>query len=201
MWVGLIILALSVAVGVFIQAQSPDPSPPEDVSRAIAIPALYASIGLLAVIAALQRRPAVVVATGLLCFVGSILSIATLEFVVPGVALVALGSRIERHRGRRLYEAAIACAATVLVIGAGVALLSTTESRCWTAAGSPADPHYTVVPCESQTVVPADGATFASGSDSGVLSARGGLIEAVLLAGALGLVTFTGRRPGTSSGV
>jgi uncharacterized membrane protein YgdD (TMEM256/DUF423 family) len=196
-WVGVIILGLSVAVGVFIQAQFRDPSPPEDVPRALAIPALYAAIGLLAIIAAIQRRPTVVIATGVLCFVGSILSIATLEFVVPGIALVALGSRIEGHPGRRRREVAIACAATLLVIGAGVGLLSTTESRCWTAAGSPADPHYTVVPCGSQTVIPADGGTFASGFDSGVLTARGGLIEAVLLAGALGIVTLTGRGWGT----
>jgi hypothetical protein len=150
-------------------------------------------MGLLAVIAALQRRPTVVVATGVLCLVGSILSIATLEFVVPGIALVALGSRIEGHPGRRRHEAAIACAATLLVIGAAVGLLSTTEGRCWTAAGSPADPNYTVVPCGGQTVIPADGSTFASGFDSGVLMARGGLIDAVLLAGTLGLVTLTGR--------
>jgi hypothetical protein len=196
-WVGLVIVGLSIAVGVFIRVQG-DPSPPEEVPRAIAIPALYATMGLLAVIGALQRRPAIVVAAGLLCFVGAIPSIPTLEFVVPGIALVALGSRIEGHPGRRRHEAAIACSATLLVIGAAVGLLSTTEGRCWTAAGSPAAPNYTVVPCGGQTVIPADGSTFASGFDSGVLTARGGLIEAVLLAGALGLVTLTGRGWGTT---
>jgi len=92
-WVGLLVLALSGAVSLFIQAQSRDPSPPEGIPRAIAIPALYATMGLLAVIGALQRRPAIVVAAGLLCFVGAILSIATIEFVVPGIVLIGLGSR------------------------------------------------------------------------------------------------------------
>src|ERR1035437_3280550 len=123
-WVGIIIIGLSVAVGVFIQAQSRDPSPPEDMPRAIAIPALYATMGLLAVIGALQRRPAIVVAAGLLCFVGAILSIATIEFVVPGIVLIGLGSGIGGRPGRRLREAAIATGAPVLVVSAGVARAS-----------------------------------------------------------------------------
>lgn len=192
-WFGVIVLALSVAVGLFIQAQSRDPSPPEEMPRATAIPALYATMGLLAIIGALQRRPAIVVAAGLLCFVGAILSIATIEFVVPGILLIGLGSGIGERPGRRLREAAIAAAATVLVVGAGVALLSATEGRCWEAAGSPADPIYTVISCGAETVIPAGGSTFASGSDSGDLTIRGGISEAILLASALGLATLTGR--------
>jgi hypothetical protein len=192
-WVGIIIIGLSVAVGVFIQAQSHDPSPPEDMPRAIAIPALYATMGLLALIGALQRRPAIVVAAGLLCLVGAILSIATIEFVVPGIVLIGLGSRIGGRPRRHLSEAAIAGTAIVLVVSAGVALLSMTESRCWEAAGSPANPVYTVVPCGAETVIPSAGSTFASGSDSADLTVRGGLSEAVLLLSALGLAALTGR--------
>jgi len=192
-WVGVLVLALSVAVGLFIQVQSRDPSPPEGIPRAIAIPALYATMGLLAVIGALQRRPAIVVAAGLLCFVGAILSIATIEFVVPGIVLIGLGSGIGERPGRRLREAAVAAVATVLVVSAGVALLSMTEGRCWEAAGSPADPIYTVIPCGGETAIPGEGSTFASGFDSGDLTVRGGISEAVLLASALGLATLTGR--------
>jgi hypothetical protein len=192
----MIIIGLSVAVGVFIQAQSHDPSPPEDMPRAIALPALYATMGLLAVIGALQRRPAIVVAAGLLCLVGAILSIATIEFVVPGIVLIGLGSRIGGRPGRRLREAAIAAVATLLVVSAGVALLSMTEGRCWEAAGSPADPTYTVMPCGGETVIPSGGSTFASGFDSADLTVRGGLSEAVLLLGALGLAALTGRGRG-----
>jgi len=195
-WVGTIILGLSVAVGIFIQAQSHDPSPPEDMPRAIAIPALYATMGLLAVIGALQRRPAIVVATGLLCFVGAILSIATIEFVVPGIVLIGLGSRIGGRPGRRRREAMIAAVAAVLVVSAGVALLSMTEGRCWEAAGSPAAPIYTVIPCGGETVIPSGGSTFASGFDSADLTVRGGLSEGVLLLGALGLAALTGRGRG-----
>jgi hypothetical protein len=49
-------------------------------------------MGLLAIIGAFQRRPAIVVAAGVLCLVGTILSVATIEFAVPGVLLILLGS-------------------------------------------------------------------------------------------------------------
>ncbi len=192
-WVGLIILGLSVAVGVLIRSQARDLGPPEDVPRAIAIPALYATMGLLAVIGALGRRPAIVVAAGVLCIAGSILSIATLEFVVPGIVLIVLGSRLQGRPRRRLGEAAVAGATIALVIGAAVVLLATTDGRCWTASGSPADPTYAVIPCGGETVLPADGSTFASGFEGGALTVRGGIGEVVLLVGALGLATLDRR--------
>jgi hypothetical protein len=195
-WVGMIIIGLSVAVGVFIQAQSQDPSPPEDIPRAIAIPALYTTMGLLAVIGALQLRPAIVVSAGFLCIGGAILSIATIEFLVPGIILIVLGFGIGGRPGRRLREAVMAALAAVLVVSAGVALLSMTEGRCWEAAGSTADPVYTVVPCGGETVIPSGGSTFASGFDSADLTVRGGLSEAVLLLSALGLAALTGRGRG-----
>jgi len=195
-WVGLIIIGLSVAVGVFIQAQSQDPSPPEDMPRAIAIPALYATMGVLAVIGGLQRRPAIVVVAGLLCLVGAILSIATIEFAVPGIILIALGAGIEGRPGRRRREAVIAAVAAVLVVSAGIALLSITEGRCWEAAGSPAAPIYTVIPCGGEAVIPSGSSTFASGFDSADLTVRGGLSETFLLLSALGLAALTGRGRG-----
>jgi hypothetical protein len=194
LWVGVVVLGLAIAVGIFIGAQSRDPGPPEDVPRAIAIPALYATMGLLAIIGALQRRPAIVVAAGVLCFVGAILSVATIEFVVPGVLMIGLGSRIQGRPGRRRREALVGAVAVLLIVSAGVALLSMTVARCWAATGSPANPTYAVIPCGSQTGLTTGGSTFASGFDSGVLTIGGGLSEAVLLVGALSLTTVTGRK-------
>jgi hypothetical protein len=101
----------------------------------------------------------------------------------------------------------MAAAAVLLVVSAAIALLVMTGERCWQATGSPADPTYTVIPCGGQTVLVAGGQTsvgsgsvaggqtFASGGDSGVLTTGGGLVEAVLLAGALTLTAITGRTP------
>ena len=88
--VGVVVLGLAIALGVFIQYVR-DPRPPEDVPRTLAIPAVYATMGLLAIIGALQRRPAIVVGAGVLCLVGMILSVATIEFAVPGVLLILPG--------------------------------------------------------------------------------------------------------------
>ena len=198
--VGLVLLGLAVALGVFIQYQARDPRPPENVPRALAIPAVYATIGLLAIIGALQRRPAIVVAAGVLCLVGSILSVATIEFAVPGVLLSLRGSRIQALPRRHWSEVVIAAAAVLLVVSAALALLVMTEGRCWQATGSPADPTYTGIPCGSQAVLVGDGQAFASGFDSGVLTAGGGLVEVVPLLGALTLTALTGRTP-TRTGV
>ncbi len=197
--VGVVVLGLAVALGVFIQYQPRDLRPPEDVPRALAIPAVYATMGLLAIIGALQRRPAIVVAAGVLCLVGTILSVATIEFAVPGVLLILLGSRIQALPTRHRSEAVIATAAVLLVVSAAIALLVMTEGRCWQATGSPTDPTYTVIPCGGQAVLVPGGQAFASGFDSGVLTTGGGLVEAVLLLGALTLAAVTGRTP-TSTG-
>ena len=161
--VGVVLLGLAVALGVFIEYQPRDPRPPEDMPRALAIPALYATMGLLAIIGALQRRLAIVVAAGVLCLVGAILSVATIEFAVPGVLLILLGSRIRALPTRHRSEVVIAAAAGLLVVSAAVALLVMTGERCWQATGSPADPTYTVIPCGGQAVLVAGGQTFASG--------------------------------------
>ena len=42
--VGVVVLGLAVALGIFIQYQSRDPRPPEDVARALAIPAQTAVV-------------------------------------------------------------------------------------------------------------------------------------------------------------
>ena len=191
--VGVVVLGLAVTLGIFIQYQSRNPRPPEDVARALAIPALYATMGLLAIIGALQRRPAIVVAAGVLCLVGTILSVATIEFAVPGVLLILLGSQLHALPRRHGSEAVIAAATVLLVVSAAIALLVLTEGRCWQALGSPADPTYSVIPCGGQAVLVAGGQTFASGYDSGVLTTGSGLVEAVLLLGALTLTVATGR--------
>src|SRR5664279_3575277 len=135
--VGVAVLGLAVALSVFIRYLSMDLGPPDDVPRAIAIPALYATMGLLALIGAVQRRPAIVVAAGVLCLVGAILSVATIAFAVPGVLLILLGSRIQVLPTRQRSDAVVAATAVLLVVSAAVAVLAMTTVRCWQAAGSP----------------------------------------------------------------
>jgi hypothetical protein len=201
--VGVAVVGLAVAVGIFIRYQARDPGPPEEVPRALAISALYATIGLFAIVGAFQRRPAIVAAAGVLCLAGSILSIATIEFAVPGFALIMLASRLQALPARYGLEAVIAVAAVVLVVGAAVALLGMTGEACWQATGSTADPTYTTIPCAGGASASGSvgaGQTFASGSDGGALTTRGGAVEAILLLSALTLTAVTGRAR-TATGV
>lgn len=204
MMVGLVIVGMAVALGVFIHAQPRDPGPPEDVPRALAFLAAYATPGLLALIGAFQRRPAIVVAAGVLSIAGSVLSVASIAFAVPGIVLILLGSRMGGRPTQRRNELVIAAAVVLLVASAAIAPLVLAEGRCWQAMRSLTDPPtYTVtsvVPCEGPAVPDTGGQTFASGYESGVLTTGGGLVEAVLLLGALALTTLTGRT-GTRAGV
>jgi hypothetical protein len=83
----------------------------------------------------------------------------------------------------------------LLVVSAVLALLVMTEGRCWEATESPADPTNSMILCGGQAVLVGGGQTFASGLDSGALTTGGGLVEAVLLLGALTLAAVTGRTP------
>lgn len=196
--VALAVLGLAAALGMFISAQPRDLQPPEDLPRALAIPALYATVGLLALIGAWQRRPAIVIVAGVLCLAGTILSVATIPFAVPALLFIGLGSRIHAKDPRSGAEPVIAAAAGLLIVAGAIAVLGLTETRCWQATGTAADPTYTVIACDEQDgavggSLPGGTQAFASGSDGGALTSRGGVVEAVLLAGSLALVALSGR--------
>ncbi len=203
--VGLVVVGMAVVVGAFIQLQGRAGGPPEDVPRWIAVPALYVAAGLVAIIASLQRRPLIVMGAGIVCLMGTILSVATLMFAIPGVALLALSARTMTmaEPDRRRRDGVVAAGVVVLVVGAGVALLATTGGRCWEETGTAASPTYTVTACddgmgstgqESVGVGPGSGTqVIGSGYDSGVLTTTGALAEGGLLLGALALVIVTRR--------
>lgn len=78
MIVGFVVVGMAVALVVFIQYLARELHAPEDIPRAVAIPALYATVGALAITGAIQRRPAIIVAAGVLCLVGTMPSVRTL---------------------------------------------------------------------------------------------------------------------------
>lgn len=196
--VGLALVGLAAALGILIGSQPRDPGPPEDLPRALAIPALYATVGLLAIVGAVRSRPAIVVAAGALCVAGTLISLALLPFAVPGLLLIFIGVRIHTAVARSWSEAVIAAVVVLLVVGAAIAPFVMAEERCWQGARSSADPptytQITVVPCGSQPASDAGGVTYASGSETGVLTTAGGVVEAALLLAALAVTSVTGRR-------
>ena len=205
---GLVVVGMAVALGVFIQIQEHG-GPPEDVPRSIAIPALYATAGIVAILASYQRRPLVVMAAGVVCLVGIILSVAAFPFAAPGILLIALGARMVPASDNCRRDGAVAAAVVVLIVGAGVALLATTGGRCWEETGTVDSPTYTVTACDGGTGAQGEGQTvggqtgsgaevIGSGYDGGALTLTGAGLETVLLLAALGLVAVTGSRAGSA---
>ena len=199
--IGVVIVGLSVVVAVIVAGNRRDLGPDDDVPRALAIPALFATVGITAIVGGLQERRPIVLACGLLCLLGTVLSAATLAFVVPGLALIYLWPRLAITHGRDSAETVVVLVVGMLVAGAAVALLALTDTRCWQASGSATAPTYTVSPCGPGTgpsPVALPGA-WASGYDSGVLTLGGALAEGILLVTALGLTVSSGHRDSESA--
>jgi len=201
--VGLVVVGMAVALGAFIQLQDHG-GPPEVVPRSVVIPALYATAGVVAIIASYQRRSPVVMAAGVACLVGIILSIAVIPFVIPGILLLATGARITPDAGRPGRDGAVAAAVVVLIVGAGVALLATTGGRCWEETGTAASPTYTVTACDNGSGAEGNGQAvggeagsgtevIGSGYDGGALTLTGAALEAALLLVTITLVVATAR--------
>jgi hypothetical protein len=127
-----------------------------------------------------------------------VLSFATIIFVVPAglfVAHAAATAQTPARVGAAVRAALIGAALVGLVIGAGAALLTTTQSRCWTAYATPTGTVYRFSPYVGNGVevtVPLD--AIGSGCDTGVLSAQGEAAAAVLALGAIVLAGLAGRR-------
>jgi hypothetical protein len=165
---------------------------PEEIPRAVALPALYVAIGLIGLLGARQSRPRVVAAAGILGVLSGLLSVITLAFAIPGLLLIVLAPRMGGHeRPRPGLETATAIIVVMLVIGAGVAILGLSESRCWEASGSVASPTYTWVTCTNGPLS-AGGTTIASGFSSGLLTPGGFGAEVGLLLLAFALLLATG---------
>jgi hypothetical protein len=195
--VGLVIVGMAFVLGIVIQNQPRDPGPPDDLPRALAFLAAYAAPGLLALLGAFQGRPAILAAAGLLSLAGSMLSAATIAFAVPGVVLILLGLRMRHGRTHSRYELVIAAVVVLLVGGGGVAPLVMAEERCWQATKSSATPpvytDFITISCSDDGASDEGGQTLATGSEGGVLTTNGGLVEMVLLLGALTLTAVSGR--------
>ena len=142
-------------------------------------------------------RGAVLLPVGVAAVVLAVLRIGILA--LPLLMLIILAAELWRGGrsglGRNsVVEAIVATLIVVLVVGAGVALFSTTETRCWAAERTATGIVYRDVPERPGGLIELSGNELAGGCDSGALTTRGAAIGAVLAAGAIGLALITGRR-------
>jgi hypothetical protein len=192
-------LALALGLGIFVSAARFDELGPRDqVVRGVALGLLFAVPGVIAWLGARSGRPALLVAAVAMDMAGVLLSFATLVFVVPAGLFVAHAAATMQGPPRvaaAVRAAVVGVALVALVVGAGSVVLTTTESRCWTAYSTPTGVEYRFSPYVGNNVevsVPLD--ALASGCDTGVLTAQGVATAAVLELGAIALAGVAGRR-------
>jgi hypothetical protein len=125
-------------------------------------------------------------------------------FILPALGLLLIGLQVGRGAWTsratvrsQLLGIGLAAAIVACGIGAGWALLATTETRCWEAEQTPQGVVYHIVPDPGEGPMPANPSALAGGCDSGVLTARGAVLAIGLGVAAVGLAalaTTVGRK-------
>jgi hypothetical protein len=170
---------------------------PDIVPRGLVIWALFSVPGLVGLVAVREHRPALLLAAGAASGLGSIIAFSgvTLIFLVPATMFVTAGLRLGARNfvagetsisAGGLVQIGLAIAVFVLIVGSGVSALFTTESGCWTTYRTPTGVRTEAAPYSTGEMIVPEGAE-SSGCTTGLLSARGVGLGALLGLGALAL--------------
>lgn len=174
------------------------------VPRGAALLVVFALPGLVGLIGVGARRPALLVAAGLVSTFGAFIAFSgvTLIFLIPALLFFAGAARLAgapvagaaRERAASgLVQVVLAAAIVVLLLGAGASTLLVTDSGCWTMFRSGSGVRIETGPFTSGEVsVPLDAVSTAC--STGLLSARGTGLGAVLGGAALALALVAARR-------
>jgi hypothetical protein len=154
------------------------------------------------------RRPIWLTALVLAVGVPTVVLIASRigVFILPALLLMIIGLQIGRGAwssqlpaGADLPGLALAAVIVSCGIGAGWALLATTETRCWEAERTPDGVVYRIVPDPGEGPMPTGPDAFAAGCDSGVLTPRGAALATFLAAASVGLAAIGAVGPHAAS--
>ena len=194
-----IVLAIAL-LGLANQLREPV-GPPEPVNRGLALGLIYALPAVVGGLGAWAGRRSLLAAAAVACAVGSVVSVATLLFLIPAL-LFAVATTAPRRAdaappgadsGRRpgrdwssaLRGLVLAMVLAALMVGSGASLLALTEARCWIGEENPSGVIvYRIVP-DIYGVSEGKGET--AGCSNAVLTVYGAVVAAVLGLGALGL--------------
>jgi hypothetical protein len=163
--------------------------------------------GLVGLIGALRRSPTLQVVASLTSFVGAFIAFSgvTLIFLIPSI-LFAFGAARLAARGRSgrrpsvggvLGQLLAAGAIVVLLLGGGASALLVTDQACWAEYPGTGSARVEPFPYTTGEITVPGGAT-STGCSTGVISARGVGLAAVLWTGATWLTLRSSRRRGTA---
>lgn len=176
---------------------------PGFILRGAALFLVFAIPGIVGGLGAVGRRPALLIAAGLTSFVGAFIAFSgvTLIFLIPALLFVFGAVQVQGSGPQKrnsiaggIARAAAAVAIVVLLVGAGASALLVTDDTCWAEYHGAGGARIEPFPYTSGEIALPDDATSASCS-TGVISARGVGLAAVLWAGALFLAAQSSRLP------
>jgi len=154
--------------------------------------AVFAGPGLVAAVGLQRSRPDVIVAAAvvLICLAPLSMGGATFPLLIPAVILIYVAGRLAAPRLPAWLRGATALATIILLAAAPVALFSNTEVVCWDDYGGGRIDVRVVpaMPNEQTSVAP-----FGSGCSSGSISAVGGGLSMLAVAGAITVAMSSGK--------
>jgi hypothetical protein len=195
-----LILAFGLFVVVLPLLIYHDRRPPWSMYRPVALFVLFSVPACISVIGAVRRRPALLVAAGVISLAQAYVSfsLVTIGFVVPALLLLVLGAGRRRPDSPSVPRRAYAASTVVIALtfAAWGAVLGMTEEVCWTSRANPdGSLTYERVPAaNTMAVLPGQSA---SGCDGGTLTIEGMGIGGVLAIGAVAVAagsSWTSRR-------
>jgi hypothetical protein len=170
--------------------------------RPLVLLATFAAPGVVGWLGASRRRPALLVASSIATLVGSFVAFSGITFIFLFPALLfALGAvQMEATRapgGPRGIAGSLARGAAspiiaALLIGAGASVLLVTDSACWNTYQALFGVQFQLLPFSNALSVPPG--AVSSGCSTGLISARGVGLAAVLWLAAFGLAHVASRR-------
>ena len=158
--------------------------------------------GIVGWLGAARRRPALLIAAGVTSLVGAFIAFSgvTLIFLIPALLFVFGAAQVEGTRApggasivAGIARAGAAIAIVAMLVGAGASALLVTDDTCWTQYHDPAGPRIEPFPYTTGEMAVPPGAVSA-GCSTGVISARGVGLAAILWSGVLVLAARSSRR-------
>lgn len=190
-WVA-VAVTIAVALGLTLLRARSDSPLSMPAAGLLGFFAVFAGPGLVAAVGLRRRRPDVIVAAAvvLVCLAPLSMGGATFPLLIPAVILLYVAGRLAAPRLPAWLRGATALVIVCLLVAAPIALFSNTQIVCWEdyGGGNIEVRVLTEMPTESSSVAP-----FGGGCSSGSITALGGGLSILAVAGAVAVALASDR--------
>jgi hypothetical protein len=185
---------LAIAFGLALLRARSDTPPSMPAAGLVGFFAAFAGPGLVAAVGLARRRSQLLVGAAivLICLAPLSMAGATLPLLIPAVILIYVAGRLPASGEPAGLRVATAIVTIGLLVAGPVALFTTTEIVCWEDYGGGRIDVRVVQEMPNEQSSPA---LLGSGCASGSISALGGSLAILAVAGAVTIAAGSGRRP------